>query len=478
MKKMTSTSSILIVFLIIALTFSGCADITKSGNYNVYKLKYLVNLTDISEDTHEETLDNLKEFLSSRLNKFNIANVNVAEESEEGLNYIALEFGTIDDINEIKNYLEKNEPFNLKKKIEPSENYAEEIENKAGETLQKLLDGDGAHFELTAQNEVLSDPERIIYSEADWMYRDEIKEVFAEKLFEMEPGTIYNELIKYEETPFALAPPIQIVSILKLFNKDEVERVTQHKKEVEVSHILIAYEGAMRAAEDITRTKEEAKTFAEELKQKLSNGADFVQSAYEYSNDDTNKNTGGVLGTPAGKGIYVEPFEIAALKLEEEGEISEIIESPFGFHIIKAGKIIPDSEESHMEERVRFAVIFYAVRPSEWEDTSLTHEYLEKVETIYTEEYDPFLIVTFNTDGKQLLEEITDTNHDNVLGIFTGKILITSFTVKKTNKSGELNILKPSTTKEADDLKDTITMEPLPASIILMDETKIESEII
>jgi parvulin-like peptidyl-prolyl isomerase len=462
----------LALFVIVFL--SGCADITKSSKYETYDLKFLVNSSKVEEGQKQQKIDELKEVFKQRLNKFDTAEVKMEKSEENDSTYITLHLGTIDEINEIANYLQQNDTFALKKKIEKSGNYEEEIKNRAKETLEELKNG--APFETTAQNMVLENPENIIYSETGWMYKDEIKDVFTEVLFEMEPGEIYPDLIEYEEKPFVLAPPVKIAAILKLYDKRTHERVDSTPKQVEVSHILIAFEDAMRASEDVERSKEEAYERADEVLQKINSGEDFSELAAEYSDDLSNKDAGGELGTPAGSDVYVEQFENAALELSEEGEVSEITETPFGYHIIKANSVTEAKEESSMEQQVKFGVLFFALRPAEWAETKLDHEYLEDIEIIYTEDYDPYLLLKFNEEGENLLEQITEQNMDNILGIFAGKQLITSFTVKEVNVDGELKILRPSTTEEADELLEILTKEPLPVPVILKDTEGDEEE--
>ncbi|MFA7662579.1 MAG: peptidylprolyl isomerase [Patescibacteria group bacterium] len=77
-----------------------------------------------------------------------------------------------------------------------------------------------------------------------------------------------------------------------------------------------------------------AKTEAEEVLAKVNaEGADFAALAKEYSDDPGSKDNGGDLGW-FGKGSMVQAFEDAAFGLEK-GKISGLVETDYGFHIIK-----------------------------------------------------------------------------------------------------------------------------------------------
>jgi len=101
--------------------------------------------------------------------------------------------------------------------------------------------------------------------------------------------------------------------------------------EITASHILISYAGAERS--EATRTKDDAKKLAEQvLEESRQPDADFAALAKKYSDDPSGKD-GGSLGKFK-KGVMAPPFEEAAYKLKV-GEISSVVETPFGFHIIK-----------------------------------------------------------------------------------------------------------------------------------------------
>jgi len=98
-------------------------------------------------------------------------------------------------------------------------------------------------------------------------------------------------------------------------------------EEVEASHILI------RFGDD----KEAAKAKAEAILADLKNGADFATVAKEKSEDPGSGAKGGDLGR-FGRGRMVKPFEDAAFALKKPGELSGLVESQFGYHILKLKK--------------------------------------------------------------------------------------------------------------------------------------------
>ena len=102
---------------------------------------------------------------------------------------------------------------------------------------------------------------------------------------------------------------------------------------VAASHVLIQYKGSMRAAPTITRSKEEAKKLATEVMNKAKKGQDFAALAKQYSDEPGAKDRAGSLGSFTRKQM-VKPFADAAFDLNP-GDISSVVETDFGFHVIK-----------------------------------------------------------------------------------------------------------------------------------------------
>lgn len=97
-------------------------------------------------------------------------------------------------------------------------------------------------------------------------------------------------------------------------------------------HILVQWKGSNRATEKITRTKSEARERIEKVLKLSKEGGDFEALAAEYS-DGPSSTQGGDLGEFPEQTMAPE-FEKAAFALKV-GEVSEIVETSFGWHLIQ-----------------------------------------------------------------------------------------------------------------------------------------------
>ncbi len=113
------------------------------------------------------------------------------------------------------------------------------------------------------------------------------------------------------------------------------EAYDNYCKNVELSHILIMIEPGA-TAED----KAAALAKAQEVAAKAIAGEDFTQLAAQYSEDPGSKDKGGYLGYIKG-GRLIYPFEKVAFAMKA-GEVSQPVETQFGYHIIKVHSVRPD----------------------------------------------------------------------------------------------------------------------------------------
>jgi parvulin-like peptidyl-prolyl isomerase len=103
------------------------------------------------------------------------------------------------------------------------------------------------------------------------------------------------------------------------------------------SHVLYSYQGTPNGT--ATRSKDEAKKLAEDVlvKVKADPKFDFAQLARETSDCPSGKNSGGDLdfSPREGEGQMVKEFAEALYKLPDVGAYSDVVETQFGFHVIK-----------------------------------------------------------------------------------------------------------------------------------------------
>lgn len=121
------------------------------------------------------------------------------------------------------------------------------------------------------------------------------------------------------------ASPLEVMDFFKTY-QSELPNINE---EVEIAHIVIYPE-----------IKEEHKqkmiNELKKMKQEIEEGASFETKAILYSDDPGSKNNGGLYENIK-RGSFVPEFDAVAFNLEE-GEISEPVETEFGFHIIKLDK--------------------------------------------------------------------------------------------------------------------------------------------
>lgn len=146
-----------------------------------------------------------------------------------------------------------------------------------------------------------------------------------------------SKVVEAEVAPKVSVPPADISS----FYEQNKERFKEPES-VRASHILIRVpENADEAATN------KAKTEADDLLKQARAGADFAKLATEHSQDPGSATKGGELSFFA-KGQMVPEFEAAAFALKA-GELSGVVKTQFGFHIIKlherrAERIVPLTE--------------------------------------------------------------------------------------------------------------------------------------
>lgn len=127
-----------------------------------------------------------------------------------------------------------------------------------------------------------------------------------------------------------------VLADIKIPEEERKKFYTEHEKDfllgetVKARHIFIKAPAKSTEAE-----KEAARKKAAVILSRLKQGEDFAKVAAETSEDEDSVKSGGELGLLTPGKTNSEEFEKAAFALKR-GEISDIVQTPFGFHIIKA----------------------------------------------------------------------------------------------------------------------------------------------
>jgi peptidyl-prolyl cis-trans isomerase D len=174
----------------------------------------------------------------------------------------------------------------------------------------------------------VTDTYQISSKQTEWDYR------LAESKVEVEFIKITPSEISLTITPAEIDDYIKAngKKIDDYYEKNKADFNTE--KKVNAQHILVGFKEARNATgEAKNRTKEQAKQLAERVLADVKSGKPFEELVKTHSDDPSAKTNSGNLGFFNEKDMVPE-FSKAAFALKAGG-ISSVVESPFGFHIIK-----------------------------------------------------------------------------------------------------------------------------------------------
>jgi len=129
-------------------------------------------------------------------------------------------------------------------------------------------------------------------------------------------------------------------AVLKLYKVSDIYEDTVYR--AKASHILI------KSTDDSNSANTEAKREANRILKEIQNGADFAEMAAQFGQDGTSTR-GGDLGWGIQGSSWVSDFEKPIFSATQEGLINKIIESEYGYHVIKVTGV-----KSNMNFKIAF----------------------------------------------------------------------------------------------------------------------------
>src|SRR5574341_1468469 len=202
-----------------------------------------------------------------------------------------------------------------------------EIENALEQHIERLKSQFGSEEEFLKQLE----KENLTLKDLKRRFRQEVR----------------NQILKDRLVQKRVAKVNVSAKALKDFYELYKDSIPEQPASVHLAHILLNVQASQTTLDSL-------KTALEKIRQEIISGADFASLAADYSQDPTAK-TGGDLGFFQ-KGELDPDFEKTAFSLKP-GEVSGVVQTQFGFHLIKL--------EEKKGDQIRARHILLAARPSQ-----------------------------------------------------------------------------------------------------------------
>ena len=167
--------------------------------------------------------------------------------------------------------------------------------------------------------------------------------------YESHKASYANSIPEKRKVKYAVIDTGKLESGVQVTQSDLQSYYDQHRdqyrvpEQVKVSHILIKTPLPGPDGKVDEKGVAEAQHRAEDLLKQLKSGAKFENLAEKYSEDPGSAKQGGSLGW-VGRGQTVPEFEKAAFSLPK-GQMSDLVKSSYGFHIIR----VDDKQDAHMK---------------------------------------------------------------------------------------------------------------------------------
>lgn len=227
--------------------------------------------------------------------------------------------------------------------------------------VQNVFQTTESQFEDMVRKELLSQRAGELIETGALITTDELKQAFQDRknkasldFVKIDPAYFKSKQAPSNEQAQAFAA--KNIEDIKAYYNDHIKDYRSEKK-VKARHILVKVSPQATESE---KTAAKEKIMAAHKRVKANE--DFAKVAQEVSQDGSAQN-GGDLGY-FGQGTMVKPFEEAAFKLNP-GEVSEIVETPFGYHIIKVEDIKLPSHQGIDSVKLEIAKILLEKRDSE-----------------------------------------------------------------------------------------------------------------
>lgn len=425
-------------------------------------LLYEADMTEIAKADRISALEGVREVIERRVNAYGVSEPLVQTTINNDHYRIVIELAGIFDIEEAialigeTPILEFKIPNDIKtEELEVTSEQAEQIamaqkiqRKEALVVLDKAVNGED--FGILAREYSIdkstyaNDGYVGFVSEYDTQYGELIAQIEKKKYL----ADVIDGLYEYDST----------IHVMKYISK-------RMDESAQLAHILVCHDESQGC--ENTRTRDEAIALISDIRSKAT-ADNFADLAKQYS-EDGSAQAGGDLGEVM-QGIMVEPFENAYLALQN-GEISDVVETSFGYHIIyrKSSKEIPAYELAHIE--MDWTTESDVLQVDLWKNTELSGKYLSSAAVAFDPNTgSPYVQLNFNQEGGDIFGNLTNDRVGDVIGIFLDSQAISTPVVQEAIYGGQATITGNFSIQEAKLLAQRLNAGALPVPISILSQ--------
>jgi len=430
-------------------------------------LTYKADLSAIAAKDKMSALEGARDVIERRVNVFGVSEPVVQTNKSGGDYQIIVELAGIKDVNEaikmigetpLLEFKEQNaEKRSLtaeeQKKIDDANKQAEK---KAETVLGKAISG--GDFAALARE--FSDDQNAKENGGDLGFLTEADnpEIYAIAA-KLNPGELVKDLVRTSQGH-------EIVRLKEKRAKTDGFS-NQPEKEIKASHLLICHKDIEGCESGLS--KEEAYVKIKKLKEQTT-PANFKDLVKANTTEPGGKERGGDLGW-FGKGKMVKPFEDAAFGIKK-GEISFVVETQFGFHLIykEDEREISELKVEHILVKTMKAEDLIGSQ-ADWKNTELTGRNLKRASVQFDPNSgSPEVSLEFDDEGAKMFEAITGRNISKPVAIFLDNYPISIPNVNDKITGGQAVITGNFNIKEANLLASRLNAGALPVPISLVNQ--------